>query len=414
MNRSCIHEINECLPCNDSPVENLSAESLDLPTILGIATIPRDPPLGEPFSKLGCIGWCFSTISQADADECAAAQDPECPPPGTPDPPDCPDCDVYQCVGDPSGDCESFDCAGSVAKGPYDPYPAATYSLRPRVDFGYQIPTGWNPSGYMDQVVYLTSPSGTFRYYFEDDSLLRFQGYSAPGEAYGMWVSSLISPTNPPVFLIKIGARWELNVYNEVANINVPSFWKCLTNSGPPSFTCLTAGCFSGLGLDYITNDTVYTAASQILFQAWQDIGWSITNGQSCPEAASGFQRDCIGACALVDNTDYCVDMNHVTTYGWEWSGQVRGCRGYKVAPSAPYVIPCNLETRVYNLGAGHTVQQRTFEHAIKMECFDDSSPSGTYTPAGGHVRETACGYTKGIYRPLAASPVVTLEVPPP
>lgn len=78
MKKACTKEVNQCLPCNDYPVENLSAEGEDLPTYLGFFYTKKDPDLGdngETFSSEGCKGWAFSTISIEDAEAQAAAQD---------------------------------------------------------------------------------------------------------------------------------------------------------------------------------------------------------------------------------------------------------------------------------------------------------------------------------------------------
>ena len=67
----CNNVSNQCLPCDDSPVENLSAELPDPPTFLSVFDYPGTPPIGNLFASPGCLAWCFSTVSQEDADDCA-------------------------------------------------------------------------------------------------------------------------------------------------------------------------------------------------------------------------------------------------------------------------------------------------------------------------------------------------------
>lgn len=74
MNQACDKVVNQCLPCNDFPIENLSAELPDAPTFLGIFTYPNQPPIGNLFIAKGCLGYVFSTISQEDADDKALQQ----------------------------------------------------------------------------------------------------------------------------------------------------------------------------------------------------------------------------------------------------------------------------------------------------------------------------------------------------
>jgi putative Ig domain-containing protein/uncharacterized protein DUF5977 len=74
MIKACDNKVNACLPCNDFPIENLSAESDDLPDFLGVYNLLDDPPIGTLWLRRGCKEWCFSTVSQAAADECATQQ----------------------------------------------------------------------------------------------------------------------------------------------------------------------------------------------------------------------------------------------------------------------------------------------------------------------------------------------------
>jgi len=78
MIKSCVNKVNACLPCNDFPLENLSSESDDLPDFLGVYNFLDDPPIGNLWLRRGCKDWCFSTVSQQAADDCALQQAQEC------------------------------------------------------------------------------------------------------------------------------------------------------------------------------------------------------------------------------------------------------------------------------------------------------------------------------------------------
>lgn len=84
---------------NDNPLANLTSEAPDASVAISVFFPTVNPPLGKPFNALGCVGVCTSTISQEDADLCAARQaiqcviNPPCVPPcGVPPPPDNPVC----------------------------------------------------------------------------------------------------------------------------------------------------------------------------------------------------------------------------------------------------------------------------------------------------------------------------------
>lgn len=74
----CSNALKECLPCNDFPIANFSSEGVDAQFYIGINNFILFPPLGDTFTKLGCKTLCVSTVSQADADACAARQAEEC------------------------------------------------------------------------------------------------------------------------------------------------------------------------------------------------------------------------------------------------------------------------------------------------------------------------------------------------
>lgn len=66
----CTHK-SDCTPCD--PVLD-TQEAFDAPSFLGLVRVPKVPRLGENFSAQGCQRWCYSTVSQADADLCALQQ----------------------------------------------------------------------------------------------------------------------------------------------------------------------------------------------------------------------------------------------------------------------------------------------------------------------------------------------------
>lgn len=67
-----------CQPCTDDPILNISAEDADSDRFVFNIDVLNDPKLNETFSQLGCFGWCYSEISQEDAELCAILQQVEC------------------------------------------------------------------------------------------------------------------------------------------------------------------------------------------------------------------------------------------------------------------------------------------------------------------------------------------------
>lgn len=95
--RICPDVLNDCNPCaGEFPWENLSAELAEPYVFVSPHIVIVPPPLGKFFTQLGCKRWCYSFVSQAEADLCAIAQARECAtvdvpqPPIVPDPPDPP------------------------------------------------------------------------------------------------------------------------------------------------------------------------------------------------------------------------------------------------------------------------------------------------------------------------------------
>lgn len=67
-----------CYPCFDEPIANLSAEQPDAPTWLQDFVYYNPPPINNLFQRLGCLGWAYSTVSQAEADHLAVLNAEEC------------------------------------------------------------------------------------------------------------------------------------------------------------------------------------------------------------------------------------------------------------------------------------------------------------------------------------------------
>lgn len=76
--QACPNPVNQCLPCLEGPLANLSAEAPDQPTYFAIVEYRPDIPGNWDFTKQGCKSWCFSTVSQEAADACALAQAQDC------------------------------------------------------------------------------------------------------------------------------------------------------------------------------------------------------------------------------------------------------------------------------------------------------------------------------------------------
>ena len=74
----CPSKLNECLPCDDDPVLNISAEAPDSDRFLFNFNQRQRPDFGFSFEQLGCKRWCWSDVSQEDADLCAIRQVLEC------------------------------------------------------------------------------------------------------------------------------------------------------------------------------------------------------------------------------------------------------------------------------------------------------------------------------------------------
>lgn len=74
----CPSKIDTCLPCNDDPILNISAEDSDVDRFLFNFTLRQRPRLGFTFENVGCKRHCFSEVSQQDADLCAILQTIEC------------------------------------------------------------------------------------------------------------------------------------------------------------------------------------------------------------------------------------------------------------------------------------------------------------------------------------------------
>jgi len=78
MNVVCQLVLKDCLPCNDDPIANISAEAPDIDVFIAFRDFRGNPPLGVTYAQLGCKTICFSQTSQQEADDCAQRQAQEC------------------------------------------------------------------------------------------------------------------------------------------------------------------------------------------------------------------------------------------------------------------------------------------------------------------------------------------------
>lgn len=91
----CPEVINKCLPCNDEPIANFSAEAPDDPLFCATVTFTEEPSIGMCADEISDTEICCSTVNYQDAYLCALqlAQEtvwetwkeapcpiPECPP----------------------------------------------------------------------------------------------------------------------------------------------------------------------------------------------------------------------------------------------------------------------------------------------------------------------------------------------
>ncbi len=74
----CAIALRECLPCNDDPIANISAEAPDVNVFIGFRDFRWNPPLGVTYFQLACKTLCFSEVSQEEADLCALQGAQEC------------------------------------------------------------------------------------------------------------------------------------------------------------------------------------------------------------------------------------------------------------------------------------------------------------------------------------------------
>lgn len=70
--------LSACLPCDDDPIANISAEDADSNPFVFNFDIVERPPLGFGYDQLGCKRWCYSEESLEDAQLCAIQQTFEC------------------------------------------------------------------------------------------------------------------------------------------------------------------------------------------------------------------------------------------------------------------------------------------------------------------------------------------------
>jgi len=86
MNIPCNLVLKQCLPCNDDPIRNITAEAPDVNVFIGFRDFKWNPPLGVTYFQLACKAICFSEVSQQDADLCALRSAQACDWNGASDP----------------------------------------------------------------------------------------------------------------------------------------------------------------------------------------------------------------------------------------------------------------------------------------------------------------------------------------
>lgn len=75
----CPNSIKECLPCLDDPIRNISAEDPDVDRFIGVNNFfLTDVPLNHSFRQSACKKFCYSEVSQDEADDCARLAAQEC------------------------------------------------------------------------------------------------------------------------------------------------------------------------------------------------------------------------------------------------------------------------------------------------------------------------------------------------
>lgn len=83
----CALALHQCLPCNDDPIRNITAEAPDVDVFIGLRDYKWNPPLGVTYFQLACKAICFSEVSQEEANLCAQRGAQECVWDGGSDPP---------------------------------------------------------------------------------------------------------------------------------------------------------------------------------------------------------------------------------------------------------------------------------------------------------------------------------------
>ena len=392
MNKSCPSEVNQCLPCNDAPLENLSAELPDLPTYLGLVTIPNDPVLGDKWSSLGCKGWVFSTISIEDAKARAALQDcgvapPEEPP--SPPPPDTPPTLDIDMPWDPAivADCLGFDCCDEGT--PFAP----NFSTRPRAQIGASVYWFTDPG---------PQPAHPYEW-VQTETVDRWNAYFneifTQGRYYCNWETHDDYPHTS--VLVRIGSRWEIYIFAGSYVYDVANNPVCSADTGPPSFDCTAIGCAEITAL--LTTDiiTLYYPNFHIAV-GLPDGSYTEFGPPGCP----GLELRCTTA----------DDCSPPPAYCWSDTGggfTFRTCYGATTSPVNPWTLPCSFTVKHYDVGGLLAKTVRQYYKGVRNSSANSGSPRGTYIPDSGNVYDN-CGQLKAETTELPVEAVVTLEVPPP
>lgn len=223
----------------DNPVANLSAEAPDIPVYRSIGYNGDLPPGGSLWSSFGCLGVCTSTVSQQDADICAANQ---------------------------AWLCNNYKGSGiSGAGGSATTYTPAT----PGTPSGGSASPRPGPSIYYNsqQVCDSLCPDGsTFTYTFAAGQIAANSQYAADTAAYSIACSRAVTER------ICLSALFDQCCIDSVVSAQV------IPSSSTVDFMAITAGAMpTGLTLDPITGIVVgtTTVAGEYTFT----ITASLTNG---------------------------------------------------------------------------------------------------------------------------------------
>lgn len=224
-----------CDADNESALANFSMEAADPNRFLSGRQYIFDPPLGTKWGALSCSGWCWSTVSQQDADLCALNQQQSCVvTPPDPDPPSDPN-NPLPPGGGPNGN-----------QGWQDPdgHPTELFPNQAQTCSG-ECPDG-TPYSY-------TLPAGSI--YAITQELANYKAY---GFACKLAVqTSLCILTNSPLISGCPGDTYLAAL--SASGGKLPITWSIVGGSLPPGLTMSSAGIISGIIDDSASGDYTVT-----------------------------------------------------------------------------------------------------------------------------------------------------------